>query len=283
MNELVYARRKRVNALMFALTALCAAIASGTLLAILGYIAWKGASALNWDFLVNLPKPVGEKGGGIVNSIVGSAKVVGLAGLLGIPVGVLSGVYLAEYGRGKFAFAVRYAADVMNGVPSIVVGLFAYALIVHPMKKFSALAGSVALAFIMIPIVLRNTEEFLRLVPGTIREAALALGVPRWKVTLLVILPTAGRGILTGALLALARVAGETAPLIFTAFGNRFNDNGWLNPIATLPHTIYTYAISPYEDWHNQAWAAALILMLFVLLVNVTARVWLRPSSANSH
>ena len=222
MNELVYARRKRVNALMFALTALCAAIASGTLLAILGYIAWKGASALNWDFLVNLPKPVGEKGGGIVNSIVGSAKVVGLAGLLGIPVGVLSGVYLAEYGRGKFAFAVRYAADVMNGVPSIVVGLFAYALIVHPMKKFSALSGSVALAFIMIPIVLRNTEEFLRLVPGTIREAALALGVPRWKVTLLVILPTAGRGILTGALLALARVAGETAPLIFTAFASRY-------------------------------------------------------------
>lgn len=283
MNEAVYARRRKVNALMFALTGLCAAVASGTLLAILGYIAWKGASSLNWDFLVQLPKPVGEHGGGIANSIIGSAKVVGLAGLMGVPVGVLGGVYLAEYGRGKFAFAVRYAADVMNGVPSIVIGLFAYALIVQPMKKFSALSGSVALAFIMVPIVLRNTEEFLRLVPGTIREAALALGVPRWKVTLLVILPTAGRGILTGALLALARVAGETAPLIFTAFGNRFYDNGWLNPIATLPHTIYTYAISPYEDWHNQAWAAALILMIFVLLVNVTARVWLRPSGGASH
>lgn len=283
MNEAHYARRRRLNALMFALTALCAAIASGTLLTILGYIAWKGASALSWSFLVNLPKPVGEHGGGIANSIVGSAKVVGLAGLLGIPVGVLAGVYLAEYGHGKYAFAVRYAADVMNGVPSIVVGLFAYALIVHPMKKFSALSGSVALAFIIVPIVLRNTEEFLRLVPGTIREAALALGVPRWKVTMMVILPTAGRGILTGALLALARVAGETAPLIFTAFGNRFPDNGWLNPIATLPHTIYTYAISPYEDWHNQAWAAALILMAFVLLVNVTARVWLRPSSGSAH
>ncbi len=279
MNEAHYARRKRVNALMFALTAVCAAIASGTLLAILVYIAWKGASSLNLDFLMHLPKPVGEKGGGIVNSIIGSAKVVGLAGLMGIPVGVLSGVYLAEYGRGKYAFAVRYAADVMNGVPSIVVGLFAYALIVHPMKKFSALSGSVALAFIMVPIVLRNTEEFLRLVPGTIREAALALGVPRWKVTLLVIIPTAGRGILTGALLALARVAGETAPLIFTAFGNRFDGNGMLNPIATLPHTIYTYAISPYEDWHNQAWAAALILMAFVLVVNLTARLWLRPKS----
>lgn len=279
MNEAHYARRKRVNALMFALTAVCAAVASGTLLAILVYIAWKGASSLNLDFLMHLPKPVGEKGGGIVNSIIGSAKVVGLAGLMGIPVGVLSGVYLAEYGRGKYAFAVRYAADVMNGVPSIVVGLFAYALIVHPMKKFSAVSGSVALAFIMVPIVLRNTEEFLRLVPGTIREAALALGVPRWKVTLFVILPTAGRGILTGALLALARVAGETAPLIFTAFGNRFDGNGMLNPIATLPHTIYTYAISPYEDWHNQAWAAALILMAFVLVVNLTARLWLRPKS----
>ena len=279
MNDAVYARRKTVNALMFALTAVCAALASGTLLAILGYIAWKGASSLSWSFLANLPKPVGERGGGIMNSIVGSAKVVGLAGALGIPVGVLTGVYLAEYGRGKYAFAVRYGADIMNGVPSIVVGLFAYALIVHPMKKFSALSGSAALAFIMVPIVLRNTEEFLRLVPGTIREAAHALGVPRWKVTLFVILPTAGRGIMTGALLALARVAGETAPLIFTAFGNRFEGNGMLNPIATLPHTIYTYAISPYEDWHNQAWAAALILMAFVLAVNVTARLWLRPRS----
>ena len=283
MNEAVYARRKKVNALMFALTAVCAAVASGTLLAILGYIAWKGASSISWAFLTNLPKPVGEHGGGIANSIVGSAKVVGLAGLMGVPVGVLGGVYLAEYGRGKYAFAVRYAADVMNGVPSIVVGLFAYALIVHPMRKFSALSGSVALAFIMVPIVLRNTEEFLRLVPGTIREGALALGVPRWKVVVFVILPTAGRGILTGALLALARVVGETAPLIFTAFGNRFADNGWLNPIGTLPHTIFTYAISPYEDWHNQAWAAALILMAFVRLVNVTARVWLRPSSGSSH
>ncbi len=283
MNDALYTRRRMVNNAMFALTAVCAAVASGTLLAILGYIAWQGASSLSWDFLTNLPKPLGEEGGGIANSIVGSAKVVGLAGLMAAPVGVLGGVYLAEYGRGRYAFAVRYAADVMNGVPSIVVGLFGYALIVQPMKRFSALSGSVALAIIMVPIVLRNTEEFLRLVPGTIREAALALGVPRWKVTLFVILPTAGRGILTGALLALARVAGETAPLIFTAFGNRFWDNGWLNPIATLPHTIFTYAISPYQDWHNQAWAAALILMIFVLLVNVTARVWLRPSSGTSH
>lgn len=284
MNDEVYARRRRVNAAMLTLTAACAVLSASVLLAILGYIAWKGASSLSWAFLTNLPKPVGEAGGGIANAIVGSAKVVGLAGLIGIPVGVASGVYLAEYGRrGRFAFFVRYAADVMNGVPSIVIGLFAYALIVMPMKRFSALSGSVALALIMIPIVLRNTEEFLRLVPGTIREAALALGVPRWKVVLFVMVPTAGRGILTAALLALARVAGETAPLIFTAFGNRFWDGGLLNPIATLPHAIYNYAISPYEDWHRQAWAAALILMLFVLAVNVAARVWLRPSAGAAH
>jgi phosphate transport system permease protein len=283
MNDAVYARRRLVNALMLGLTAVCAALSASILFAILGYIAYKGFSSLSWAFLTNLPKPVGEAGGGIANSIVGSAKVVGLAGVIGIPIGVLSGVYLAEYGRGRFAFWVRYAADVLNGVPSIVIGLFAYALVVVPLKRFSALSGSVALALIMIPIVLRNTEEFLRLVPGTIREAGLALGVPRWKVTLLVMLPTAGRGILTGSLLALSRVAGETAPLVFTAFGNRFWDQGLLNPIATLPHTLYTYAISPYEDWHRQAWAAALVLMAFVLAVNVAARVWLRPSSGTAH
>jgi phosphate transport system permease protein len=283
VNDAVYARRKRVNALMLGLTAVCAAVSAGVLFAILGYIAWKGASSVSLGFLTNLPKPVGETGGGIANAIVGSAKVVGLAGLLGIPVGVLSGVYLSEYGKGtRFAFLVRYAADVMNGVPSIVIGLFAYALVVLPLKRFSALSGSVALALIMIPIVLRNTEEFLRLVPGTIREAALALGIPRWKVVLFVILPTAGRGILTGALLALSRVAGETAPLVFTAFGNRFWDQGWLNPIATLPLTLYNYAISPYEDWHRQAWAAALVLMTFVLAINLTARLWLKPS-AHAH
>lgn len=280
MNDAVYARRKRVNALMLGLTAVCAVVSAGVLFAILGYIAWKGASSLSLSFLTNLPKPVGETGGGIANSIVGSVKVVGLAGLMGIPVGVLSGVYLTEYGKGsRFAFLVRYAADVMNGVPSIVIGLFAYALVVMPLKRFSALSGSAALALIMIPIVLRNTEEFLRLVPGTIREGALALGIPRWKVTLFVILPTAGRGIMTGALLALSRVAGETAPLVFTAFGNRFWDQGFLNPIATLPLTLYNYAISPYEDWHRQAWAAALILMMFVLAINLTARLWLKPSA----
>ncbi|MDE2489664.1 MAG: phosphate ABC transporter permease PstA [Elusimicrobia bacterium] len=278
-----HARRRRVNALMFALTALCAAVSAGVLFAILGYIAWKGASSLSWAFLTRLPAPVGETGGGIANSIVGSAEVVGLAGLIGVPVGVLAGVYLSEFGgRGRLAFWVRYAADTLNGVPSIVVGLFAYALVVLPMRRFSALSGAVALAIIVVPIVLRNTEEFLRLVPGTIREAALALGVPRWKVTLRVVLPTARRGILTGALLALARAAGETAPLIFTAFGNSFWGRSLLQPVATLPLTLYNYAISPYDDWHRQAWAAALILMLFVLAVNAAARVWLKPVSGGA-
>lgn len=283
MNAAVYERRKLVNALMFGLTALCAALALSALFFILGYIAFKGASAVNWAFLTQLPKPLGETGGGIANSIVGSAKIVGLAALIGAPIGVLGGVYLAEHGEGKLAFWVRYAADVLNGVPSIVVGVFAYTLIVLPMKRFSALAGAVALAFIMVPIVLRNTEEFVRLVPNTLREAALALGLPRWKVVLRVVVPTAGPGILTGVLLAVSRVAGETAPLIFTAFGNRFWDNGFFNPMATLPHTLFTYAISPYTDWHRQAWAAAFVLMAFVLAVNVGSRLILRPSTGETH
>jgi phosphate transport system permease protein len=269
---------------MLTLTALCAVISAGVLITILGYIAWKGGSSVSWSFLTNLPKPVGETGGGIANAIAGSAQVVGLAGAIGIPIGVLAGVYLSEYGkRGRLSFWVRYSADVLNGIPSIVVGLFAYALVVMPMKQFSALSGAVALAVIIVPIVLRNTEEFLRLVPATIREAGLALGVPKWKVVMFVVLPTAGRGIMTGALLALSRVAGETAPLVFTAFGNRYWGQGLLNPIATLPQTLYSYAISPYDDWHRQAWAAALILMAFVLFVNVTARVWLKPSSGAAH
>jgi phosphate transport system permease protein len=279
-----YERRRKFNTLMLGLTAVCAAASASVLLAILGYIAWMGASSLSWSFLTNLPKPVGETGGGIANAIVGSAQVVGLGGLLGVPVGVLAGVYLAEYGRrSRFAFWVRYAADVINGVPSIVIGLFAYALVVMPLKRFSALSGSVALAVIIVPIVLRGTEEFLLLVPLTLREAALALGIPRWKAVLRVALPTAGRGIMTCALLALSRAAGETAPLVFTAFGNRFWGQGYLQPIATLPLTLYNYAISPYDDWHRQAWAAALILMLFVLAANLAARLWLKPSAGAAH
>lgn len=276
-------RRKLIGRLFFAATALCALVACSLLFLILGYIAWQGASSLDWSFLTRLPKPVGETGGGIANAIVGSAKVVGLAALLGVPAGVSGGLFLGEYPGSRLSFWIRYAADVLNGVPSIIVGLVAYTLIVLPMKRFSALAGSAALATIMIPVIIRNTEEFVKLVPGTIREAGLGLGIPRWRVTLFIVLPTAAKGILTGCLLAVSRVAGETAPLIFTAFGNRFWDNGWLQPIATLPLNIFAYAISPYEEWHRQAWAAALVLMLFVLAVNVATRLWLRPGAHEAH
>lgn len=270
-------RRKLVNDAAFALTAACAAVSLGALLFVLGYIAWHGLASVSWAFLTRLPAPLGETGGGIGNAVVGSAKLVGAAALIGAPVGVLGGVYLAEHGDGRLGFVVRYAADVLNGVPSIVIGIFAYTLIVVPMKRFSALAGSAALAVIMIPVVLRNTEQFVRLVPQTVKEAALALGVPRWKVTLRIVLPTALPGIVTGALLAVSRIAGETAPLIFTAFGNRFWDNGFLQPMASLPHTIFMYAVSPYKDWHRQAWAAALVLVAFVLTANIGARLIFRP------
>jgi phosphate transport system permease protein len=283
MKESDFKRRRRRNLAMFGLTALCTGVSLSVLFFILGYIIYNGASSLNLDFMTKLPKPVGETGGGIANAIVGSAKIVGLAALLGILIGVLGAVYLAEYGRkNRLGFCIRYGADLLNGMPSILIGVFAYTLIVLPMKRFSALAGSAALAIIMIPIVLRNTEEFIRLVPHTIREAGLALGIPRWKVILKIVLPTASRGILTGVLLSISRIAGETAPLIFTAFGNRFWDNGFLNPMAALPLTIYTYAIAPYEDWHKQAWTAALILVLLVLAGNIAARTILkRPEAAH--
>jgi len=269
-------RRMFTNNFMFALTGFFTFVTLSVLFLILGYIGFRGISSLSWDFLTQLPKPVGETGGGIANSIVGSFKIVGLASVIGIPVGVLGAVYLAEFGNNRTGFIIRYCADVINGVPSIVVGIFAYALVVLPMRQFSALAGSVALAIIMIPLVLRNSEEFIRVVPGSIREAGLALGIPQWKVILRVVLPTATRGILTGSILAISRIAGETAPLLFTAFGNRYWDDGWFHPIASLPLTIFTYAIAPYEDWHKQAWAAALILVAGVLIGNITARLLMR-------
>lgn len=271
------ARRAFVNAAMFGLTAVCTLISLSVLFFILGYIFYHGLSSLSWSFITNLPKPVGEPGGGIANAIVGSLKIVGLASVLGIVTGILGAIYLAEYGNNRTGFAIRFCADILNGVPSIVMGIFAYTLLVLPVKHFNALAASAALAIIMVPLVLRNTEEFLKLVPGSIREAALALGVPQWKVILRIVLPTASRGIITGCILAVSRIAGETAPIIFTAFGNRFWDNGWLEPMATLPLTIFTCAISPYEDWHQQAWAAALLLMLVVLAGNIMARVVIRP------
>jgi len=268
--------RKLIDKMMVGLTGTFTLISLSVLFFILGYIAYHGLSSLNFHFLTKLPQPVGEKGGGIANSIVGSMKIVLLAGLMGTPIGVLGAIYLAEFGNNRIGFFIRYCADVINGVPSIVVGIFAYALVVLPMKHFSALAGSVALAIIMIPLVIRNAEEFIRLVPMNIREGALALGVPQWKVILKIVLPTASRGILTGIILSVSRIAGETAPLLFTAFGNRYWDDGWFHPIAALPLTIFTYAISPFEDWHKQAWAAALILMIVVLIGNISARLLMK-------
>jgi phosphate transport system permease protein len=268
-----YRRRKLTNVVMLALMGAANLVAIGFLLAVLGYVLVQGGSALNPAFFTETPKPVGEVGGGMANAIVGTLILVGLACLLGLPVGIGAGVYLSEYGRGtRLATLVRFTTDVLTGIPSITIGLFAYTLIVLPMRGFSALAGGVALAIIMLPTVTRATEEMLRLVPDSLREGGLALGVPRWKTVLRIALPTAMSGIVTGALLAVARAAGETAPLLFTAFGNRFWSWDLVQPIAALPLQIFTYAIAPYDDWHRQAWAGALVLVGLVLVLSATAR-----------
>ena len=266
-------RRHWINRIALSMTGLCALATISILFFLLGFIAVQGMGAVNWDFFTRLPKPVGETGGGMANAIVGTAKLLLLASAIGIPVGFCGGVYLSEFGHGRLAFLVRYATDVLNGVPSIVVGIFAYILVVLPMKSFSTFAGGFALGVMMIPIALRSTEEFLRLVPGSVREAAYALGVHQWKTVLFVVIPAAFRGLLTGVLLDLARVAGETAPLLFTALNNRVWSHGWGEPTASLPVMIYTYAVAPYDDWHRQAWAAALVLMLLVLAVNGGVRL----------
>jgi len=267
--------RKSVNIVMLSLTGLCALVAVSVLFFILGYLVYHGGRDVNWDFFTKLPKPVGETGGGMANAIVGSGKLLFLAALFGIPVGLLGGVYLAEFGGHAVPFVVRYTADLLNGVPSIVIGIFAYALVVMPVHHFSTLAGGFALGVMMIPIVLRSTEEFLNAVPRAMREGAMALGASKWRTISSVVVPAASRGILTAALLALARVAGETAPLLFTAFGNRFWSPGWGQPIASLPVMIFTYAVGPYEDWHRQAWAAGLVLLGLVLLTNIIVRTLL--------
>ena len=264
--------RKFVSGFMLGMTGLAAFITVAVLFFILGYLVYHGGTSINWNFFTKLPTPVGEDGGGMANAIVGSAKLLFLASLIGVPVGFLGGVYLAEFSGGAIAFIVRYAADLLNGVPSIVIGIFAYALVVLPFKHYSTLAGSFALALMMIPITLRSTEQFLQAVPGSLREGAMALGASKWKTISSVIVPAAYRGILTAILLALARVAGETAPLLFTAFGNRFWSPGWGQPTASLPVMIYNYAISPYDDWHRQAWAAGLVLLGLILVVNIVAR-----------
>ncbi|MGH9471077.1 MAG: phosphate ABC transporter permease PstA [Terriglobia bacterium] len=261
--------RKFVNAVMLGATGLCALITVSILIAILAYLAWNGWRYLSWDFLTRLPAPVGEPGGGMGNAIAGTGKLLLVAIVTGVPVGLMAGVYLAQFGGRTSSFVVRYAADLLNGVPSIVTGIFIYLVVVVPMRHFSALAGGLALGVILIPIVVRSTEEFMRAVPGVLLEGALALGVSKWKGVATVVIPAAFRGIVTGVLLSVARVAGETAPLLFTSFNNQYWAHGWAQPVASLPVMIYTYAISPYKSWQQQAWAAGFVLLVLVLLVNM--------------
>jgi phosphate transport system permease protein len=267
-----YARRKVTDRVVRGACLAATLIALVPLFSVLGYIGAKGLPGLRPSFFADLPGPVGEPGGGMGNAVLGSALLVGLACLISVPLGVLAGVYLAEFGSGAFSRTVRFAADVMSGIPSITVGIFVYTLLVLSMRRFSLLAGGVALAVIMLPTVTRSTEELLRLVPQSLREAGLALGVPRWRVILSIVLRTGLGGIITGVMLALARATGETAPLLFTAFNNRFWSTSLDKPVASLPVQIFTYAVAPYEEWHNQAWSAALVLLLVVLALNLSAR-----------
>ncbi len=272
MHESSYRWRKLKNTFMQALTCGCAVLVVLPLVLVFYHVLKSGVGAINWDFFTKLPKPVGETRGGMANAIVGTFELLGLASLVGIPVGVLGGIFLSEYGHARLNNWLRFGADVLNGVPSIIWGMVVYSLMVVPMKGFSAWAGGVVLGIMMVPLIMRTTEEVLCLVPGGCREAALALGIPQWRMVLQIVVRAGLKGIITGVLLALARVAGETAPLLFTAFGNRFWNHNLSDPIAALPLNIFSYAISPYEDWHQQAWAGALVLLFLVALVNVTVR-----------
>ncbi len=270
--EKPYAVRKSTSYLMAALTVVSAGVSAGILIVILLYVLRQGFPALNWDFFTKNPLPVGEVGGGIANAIVGTFIVVGVAALFALPIGVGTGVYLSEFGRNRFGDMVRFLADVLSGVPSIIMGVFAYMVVVVQQGHFSALSGGFALGVMMLPVVTRTTEEMLRMVPDAVREAGLALGLPRWRVLIHAVIPAASRGILTGIVLALARVAGETAPLLFTAFGNPYFSLDVNQPIATLPHTLFTYAISPYDDWHQKAWGTALVLTALIFIASLLVR-----------
>lgn len=265
--------RRAKNAAMNVVFVACAVLVVSPLAFVLVHLVRKGVTSVNLAFFTSLPKPTGQLGGGMGNAVLGTFELLGIASLIGVPIGVLGGIYLAEYGRDRLNAWFRFGADVLNGTPSIVWGMVAYGLVVLPMKGFSAYAGGLALGFIMIPLVLRTTEEVLVLVPRSYREAALALGLPRWKMIVRIVLPIALKGIITGILLAMGRVAGETAPLLFTAFGNRFWNHNLAEPIAALPLQIFAYAISPYDDWHRQAWAGALVLVVLVLLLSVGVRI----------
>lgn len=277
-------RRSATNLLATALSTLAALLVLLPLAAIFGYLVYQGTGALNWAFFTQIPRPVGETGGGMANAIVGSAFILGIGSLIGVPLGIASGIYLAEYGRNTFGRILRFTADILNGVPSIVMGMAIYALVVIKQKHFSALAGGLALGIMMVPIITRTTEEMLLMVPQAIREAALGLGIPKWRATLSVTLRTASSGVITGIMLAFARVAGETAPLLFTAFGNAFWNLDPTQPTAALPIQIFTYAISPFEEWHQKAWAGALVLVgLIVASVSAVRVVTSRGMMKGQH
>jgi phosphate transport system permease protein len=269
-------RRRITDHVMTAAAVLTVVLVLVPLFAIFAYLVYKGFGSINWAFLTQTPKPVGEAGGGMANAIVGSAFILALASILGVPIGVGAGIYLAEYGRNRFGDAIRFTADVLNGVPSIVIGIVAYSIVVLYQKHFSALAGGVALAIMMIPTITRTTEEMLLLVPRALREASYGLGIPRWRTTLSITLRTASSGVITGIMLAFARVAGETAPLLFTAFGNQFWNLRVNQPTAALPLQIFNYAISPYDEWHRQAWAGALVLIILIVTAVAAVRFAVR-------
>jgi phosphate transport system permease protein len=269
-------RRRVTSVVMVALTCAAAALAIVPLVAILGYLLKQGAGALSLDFFTSMPKPVGEAGGGMANAILGTLLLIAIASSVGLPIGIGAGLYLAERGGTRLANIVRFLADVLNGLPSIVMGIFAWEFLVRPIGHFSALAGGAAIGAMMIPLVTRTTEEMVRTVPQSLREAALALGFPRWRTSLQIVLRTALGGIVTGVLVAVARVAGETAPLLFTAFGNQFFSTRLTQPIAALPLQLFVYAISPYDEWHAQAWAGALVLIALVLIISVISRFVVR-------
>ncbi|MGA9507372.1 MAG: phosphate ABC transporter permease PstA [Candidatus Sulfotelmatobacter sp.] len=269
-------RRRFTDHAMTGVAVLTVVLVLVPLFAIFAYLVYRGVGSINWAFLTQTPKPVGETGGGMANAIVGSIFILALASVIGVPLGVGAGIYLAEYGRNRFGDAIRFTADVLNGVPSIVVGIVAYSIVVLYQRHFSALAGGVALAIMMIPTITRTTEEMLLLVPRALREAAYGLGIPRWRTTLSITLRTATSGVITGIMLAFARVAGETAPLLFTAFGNQFWNLRVNQPTAALPLQIFNYAISPYDEWHRQAWAGALVLIVLIVTAVAAVRVAVR-------
>jgi phosphate transport system permease protein len=269
-------RRHIVNVIMVGLIALAAVVATLPLIFILVHLLDKGGSAVRWHFFTHMPAPVGEAGGGMANAIVGTLILMGLASAFGLPIGIGAGLYLAERRGERFATLVRFLSDVLNGLPSIVMGIFAWQFLVRPVGHFSALSGGIALGAMMIPMIARTTEEIVRTVPVSLREAALALGYARWRTSLTIVLRTASAGIVTGALVAIARIAGETAPLLFTAFGNQFWSTSLVQPIAALPLQIFTYAVSPYDDWHAQAWAGSLVLIALILVISLVARIAVR-------